>query len=62
MGTGVAGIGAALGPAAVGRIVEATGYGSLGILMLVTGGLATALITPVLLTLDRGTMLRESPG
>jgi len=55
MGTGVAGIGAALGPAAVGRIVEATGYGSLAILMLVTGGVAAALITPVLLRLDRGT-------
>ena len=55
MGTGVAGIGAALGPVAVGRIVEATGYGSLAILMLVTGGVAAALITPVLLRLDRGT-------
>ena len=53
MGTGVAGIGAALGPAAVGRVVEATGYGSLGWLMLVMGILAAALITPVLVTLDR---------
>jgi predicted MFS family arabinose efflux permease len=62
MGTGVAGIGAALGPAAVGRIVEATGYGSLAILMLVTGGVAAALITPVLLRLDRGTILQGSPA
>jgi predicted MFS family arabinose efflux permease len=53
MGTGVAGVGAALGPAAVGRVVAATGYGSLGWLMLVMGILAAALITPVLLTLDR---------
>lgn len=53
MGTGVAGIGAALGPAAVGRVVEANGYGSLGILMLVTGVLTAVLITPVLSKLDR---------
>jgi predicted MFS family arabinose efflux permease len=53
MGTGVAGIGAELGPAAVGRVVEASGYGSLGWLMLVMGILAAVLITPVLLTLDR---------
>jgi len=62
MGTGVAGIGAALGPAAVGRIIEATGYGSLAILMLVTGGVAAALITPVLLGLDRGTIFHGSPA
>jgi DHA1 family inner membrane transport protein len=62
MGTGVAGIGAAIGPAAVGRIVEATGYGSLAILMLVTGVVAAALITPVLLRLDRGTIFHGSPA
>lgn len=62
MGTGVAGIGAALGPAAVGRIIEATGYGSLAILMLVTGGVAAALITPVLLRLDRETIIQGSPA
>lgn len=61
MGTGVAGIGAAIGPAAVGRIVEATGYDSLAILMLVTGVVAAALITPVLLRLDRGTIFHGSP-
>ena len=61
MGTGVAGIGAAIGPAAVGRIVEATGYDSLAILMLVTGVVAAALITPVLLRLDRGTIFHRSP-
>ncbi len=60
MGTGVAGIGAAIGPAAVGRIVEATGYDSLAILMLVTGVVAAALITPVLLRLDRGTIFQGS--
>lgn len=53
MGTGVAGIGAALGPAAVGRLVETNGYESLGILMLVTGLVTAALITPALLSLDR---------
>lgn len=53
MGTGVAGIGAAFGPAAVGGSVEANGYGALGILMLVTGMMAAALLGPILLKLDR---------
>ncbi len=57
IGTGVAGIGAA----AIGRTVEANGYGSLGLLMLVMGLLAIALITPVLLRLDRSVMKAPSP-
>jgi len=61
IGTGVAGIGAAIGPAAIGRTVEANGYGSLGLLMLVMGLLAIALITPVLLRLDRSATKAPSP-
>ena len=57
IGTGVAGIGAA----AIGRTVEANGYGSLGLLMLVMGLLAIAVITPVLLRLDRSATKAPSP-
>jgi predicted MFS family arabinose efflux permease len=62
MGTGVAGIGAAMGPAAVGRFVEANGYGSLGWLMLVMGIFSATLMTPVLMRLDRSTSLSMPPG
>jgi predicted MFS family arabinose efflux permease len=60
MGTGVAGIGAALGPAAVGGIVETNGYESLGFLMLAMGLLAALLIAPVSLQLDRRSARAES--
>ena len=60
MGTGVAGIGAALGPAAVGGIVEKNGYESLGFLMLAMGLLAALLIAPVSLQLDRRSARAES--
>jgi predicted MFS family arabinose efflux permease len=53
MGTGLAGIGAACGPAAVGASVEASGYGVLAMLMIGTGSLAAVVVTPVLRMLDR---------
>lgn len=54
MGAGVAAVGGALGPASVGGMVEAQGYGSLGILMAAMGALSISFITPVLIRLDRG--------
>lgn len=53
MGSGVAGFGAAIGPAAVGGIIEANGYASLGFVMIAMGLITTTLVTPVLLRLDR---------
>jgi len=53
MGTGLAGIGAACGPAAVGASVEANGYRVLVTLMIVTGVATAAAVVPVLRRLDR---------
>jgi predicted MFS family arabinose efflux permease len=53
MGTGVSGIGAACGPAAVGASVEANGYGVLATLIVATGLVAATTLVPVVRSLRR---------
>jgi hypothetical protein len=60
-GVVAAGIGAAIGPAAVGRLIEANGYGSLGILMIVSSIFAGVLLGPVLLKPDCGGLRSPMP-
>lgn len=55
MGTGVSGIGAACGPAAVGASVEASGYGVLATLIVAMGLVAAAILVPVVRNLRRET-------
>lgn len=54
IGTGLAGIGGALGPAATGGLVEANGYSVLQYIVIATGLFSAALLTPALLRIDRG--------
>lgn len=54
IGTGLAGIGGALGPAVTGGLVEANGYTVLQSVVLSTGLFSAAFLVPVLLKIDRG--------
>jgi predicted MFS family arabinose efflux permease len=54
IGTGLAGIGGALGPAATGGLVETNGYSVLQYIVIATGLFSAALLTPALLKIDRG--------
>jgi len=54
IGTGLAGIGGALGPAAIGSLIEANGYSVLQQLVIATCLVSAAFLTPALLKIDRG--------
>ena len=54
LGTGLAGIGGALGPAVTGGLVEANGYSILQGIVLATGLFSGALLVPAMLKIDRG--------
>ena len=54
IGSGLAGIGGALGPAVTGGLVETHGYSILRIIVIATGVVAAILLTPVLRRIDRG--------
>ncbi|MAE96471.1 MAG: hypothetical protein CL910_17630 [Deltaproteobacteria bacterium] len=57
IGTGLASVGAALGPAAAGLVLAEQGYGPLLGLVLACGGVAVALLAPVLTRLDKESAL-----
>ena len=58
IGTGLAGIGGALGPALTGGLVEDQGYFVLRTIVVGTGLFAALLLTPVLRQIDRGKFQR----